>query len=118
MAERTPTTDKRIHVAFTTYTPGAMNEMGDKTNPRQWWVSLNAEEWLPVNRPPVADTTADEIAELFEPRLADGTRLLHMRYARRYLDWAINGELSYIAGGAYMPAGWYASSEDIQAVTV
>lgn len=122
MPEQTPT--ERIHCAFTTYTAKAQEDwaeqIGEEPSPRQWWVSIDGEHWLPVNRPPVADTTVDGLRALFEPRDdGQGRRMHHMNYARRYLHWAVDGQMPTLyIGGAFMPNGWYATSEDIEKVEV
>jgi hypothetical protein len=63
--------DRRVHTR-TTIDP----DLG-----RVYWVSVDGEHWLPVNRPADESTTVAEIAALFE-----GDRHFRpMTFARRYV---------------------------------
>ena len=120
----TDTKEKTIHVAFTMYTDEAQREaieMGyGQPEQKQWWVSDDGQRWLPVNRPPIADTTVKEISALFAPiDDGQGRTMTRLTWDRRYVQWAVEGQMRALySGGAFMPASWYATSEDVETVEV
>ena len=85
---------KRIHRAHGPFEDdkGVVDPAG------QWWVSINGNQWAPVDREPETGDY-DDIVALFAPRemLRDGkvTRFVKITFAKRYVigAWGANATL-------------------------